>query len=436
MPPGTYQPNSLILICGKFVQFLHQMRNDPVAAESVVLFIDIPHDLPVRDRIVSVLHVASIALIEAIPKQRHHGLPYCLLVIGALAELPDLSVVLPGNYAQRDNAELLHPVFLNDLPHGIPVHRHSPLSLFGQPDAAVIVMWHHRPPGAIVAIVHHTLRPSPMVVIPYLGGHFVVSQQQVRALGTVAGAGIDAPETGIAGASARAIAPQPHRAACAVFDVIPDDIGQVDIHRAGAGFHDDSRFGRQHRLSVRKRSFVAVPYRQCRRVGIGNVDVQDRRLYGQRLFVLSQQTAQVWIVHAEGAVGGIIDVVVNGAAGTAGAKVFAVRRPPGICLCHAHTSLRHGHQAYLTVCSAGWQCAGKEYAQTVERRLRRRSARTAVGDGDRRRHARMEDAVAAPTVVHSRSEKDGIVHTGFIAGRAHLQHAAVVAGGIIPGSET
>ena len=27
------------------------------------------------------------------------------------------------------------------------------------------------------------------------------------------------------------------------------------------------------------------------------------------------------------------------------------------------------------------------------------------------------------------------VHTGFIAGRAHLQHAAVVSGGIIPGSE-
>lgn len=116
----------LFYVSRKLVQFLRQMCDDAIAAESVVLFIDIPHDLPVRDRIVSVLHVASIALIEAIPKQRHHGLPDRFLVVGALAELPDLTIVLPGDHAQRDDAELLHPVFLNDLPHGIPVHRHSP----------------------------------------------------------------------------------------------------------------------------------------------------------------------------------------------------------------------------------------------------------------------------------------------------------------------
>lgn len=130
MPTRTHQSDSLILICGKFVQFLHQMRNDPVASESVVLFIDIPHNLTIWDRIVSVLHVTAIAFVEAITQQRHHGLPDRFLVVGALAELPDLSVVLPGDYAQRDDAELLHPVFLNDFPHGIPVHRHSPLSLF------------------------------------------------------------------------------------------------------------------------------------------------------------------------------------------------------------------------------------------------------------------------------------------------------------------
>ena len=115
----------LVFIGGKFVQFLHEVRDNAVAAESVVLFIDIPHDLPVGDWVVSVLHVAAIALIEAIPQQRHHGLPDCLLVIGVLVKPPDLTVVLPGDHAQRDDAELLHPVFLNDLPNGLPVHRHS-----------------------------------------------------------------------------------------------------------------------------------------------------------------------------------------------------------------------------------------------------------------------------------------------------------------------
>ena len=102
------------------------MRNNAIASESVILLIDVPHDFPVRNRIVSVLHVSAIALVEAIPEQRHHGLSDCLLVIGALVKPLDLTVVLPGDHAQRDDAELLHPVFLNDLPNGLPVHRHSP----------------------------------------------------------------------------------------------------------------------------------------------------------------------------------------------------------------------------------------------------------------------------------------------------------------------
>ena len=121
----------LVFIGGKFVQFLHEVRDNAVAAESVVLFIDIPHDLAVRDRVVSVLHVAAIALIEAIPQQRHHGLPNRLLIVGALVKPLDLTVVLPGDHTQRDDAELLHPVFLNDLPDGLPVHRHSPSLYLG-----------------------------------------------------------------------------------------------------------------------------------------------------------------------------------------------------------------------------------------------------------------------------------------------------------------
>ena len=102
------------------------MRNHTVASESVVLLVDIPHDLTVGDRVVSVLHVTAVTLVKAIPKQGDHRPPDRLLVGGALAQLLQLTVVLPGDNAQRNHAELLHPVFLNDLPHGIPVHRHSP----------------------------------------------------------------------------------------------------------------------------------------------------------------------------------------------------------------------------------------------------------------------------------------------------------------------
>ena len=102
------------------------MRNHTVAAEGVVLLVDIPHDLTVGDGVVSVLHVTAVTFIEAIPEQRDHCLPDRLLVVISLLQLLELSVVLPGNHAQRKYAQLLHPVLLDDLLHGIPVHRHSP----------------------------------------------------------------------------------------------------------------------------------------------------------------------------------------------------------------------------------------------------------------------------------------------------------------------
>ena len=80
------------------------MCNHTVAAESVVLLVDIPHDLTVGDGVISVLHVATVALIEAIAQKCHHGLPDRLLVVGALAELLQLSVVYPGDDTQREYA--------------------------------------------------------------------------------------------------------------------------------------------------------------------------------------------------------------------------------------------------------------------------------------------------------------------------------------------
>ena len=160
----------MILVGRKFVQFLHEVRDNTIAAEGMVLLIDIPHDLTVRDRIVPVLHVAAIAFIKAIPKQRHHGLPDRLLIVGALTELLYLTIVLPGDYAEHDDAKLLHPVFLNDLPHGIPVHRHFPFLLFRQPGTAVVVIRHDLPPGAVIVVPDRRIRSG----FPQYGHFFLV----------------------------------------------------------------------------------------------------------------------------------------------------------------------------------------------------------------------------------------------------------------------
>ena len=117
------------LISGLFIQFFHQVRNHAVAAKSMILLVNVPHDLPVGDWIVTVLHMAAVAFIKAIPEQRDHRLSDCLLIIISLFQFFKLSVVLPGNHTQREYAELLRPVLLDDLLYAIPVHRHSPFIL-------------------------------------------------------------------------------------------------------------------------------------------------------------------------------------------------------------------------------------------------------------------------------------------------------------------
>lgn len=97
--------------------------------------------------------------------------------------------------------------------------------------------------------------------------------------------------------------------------------------------------------------------------------------------------------------------------------------------------LLNGHQADLAVRAAGRQRSGIEYAQTVERRLCCRATRATVGHWDRRRHAGVEHAVAVPVVVYRCPQLHGVVHAGFVACGAHLQHPAVVARGILPCGE-
>lgn len=158
--------SQLVVFIGRlFIQFFHQMRNHTVAAESVVLLVDIPHDLTVGDGVVSVLHVTAVTFIGAIPEQRDHCLPDRLLVVISLLQLLELSVVLPGNHAQRKYAQLLHPVLLDDLLHGIPVHIGIP-PLYLYPGAPTVVIGGHLHPGSSVVIIDRALHPRAAIVVP------------------------------------------------------------------------------------------------------------------------------------------------------------------------------------------------------------------------------------------------------------------------------
>ena len=290
------------------------MRDNSVAAESVVLLVDIPHDLTVGDGVISVLHVATVALIEAIAQKCHHGLPDRLLVVRALTELLQLAVVYPGDDTQREYTELLHPVLLNDLLHSFPVHRHFPLYLYLNPGIAIVVIGYDLNPGAVFVIIGGALHPCAVVVIP--DRRITVGQLQIRALGS-SGAGIVASEIGAGRAAARTVAPQAHGTVGAVPDIRLDDVRQVDVHPSRAGFHLDTRNACQQCLSVGVGGAVVIAEGQGR--GVRRVDVYplNRGGNGQRALVLAQQSAQVREIHPERTVGGVIKVIGGARAGAA-----------------------------------------------------------------------------------------------------------------------
>lgn len=290
------------------------MSDNSVPAKGVVLLIDFPHDLAVGDGVISVLHVATVALIEAIAQKCHHGLPDRLLVVRALTELLQLAVVYPGDDTQREYTELLHPVLLNDLLHSFPVHRHSPLYLYLNPGIAIVVIGHDLNPGAVFVIIGGALHPCAVVVIP--DRRITVCQLQIRALGS-SGAGIVAPEIGAGRAAARTVAPQAHGTVGAVPDIHLDDVRQINVHPSRAGFHLDARDACQQCLSVGVGGAVVIAEGQGR--GVRRVDVYplNRGGDGQRALVLAQQSAQVREIHPERTVGGVIKVIGGARAGAA-----------------------------------------------------------------------------------------------------------------------
>ena len=114
-------------VCRKLVQLFHQMRDHAVAAQSMVLFVNVPHDLAIPDGIEAVADMPFVFLIKPVAQQRHHRQLQRLLVMHIL---PEALVILPGNQAENQRAELLHPVFHNDLENRLPVQPFHFLPLF------------------------------------------------------------------------------------------------------------------------------------------------------------------------------------------------------------------------------------------------------------------------------------------------------------------
>ena len=111
-------------ICRQFLQVRHQMRDHAVSAKRMILVIDILHNLPIPDRIESLLDILLVSLIEPVSEQRDHRHADSFIVRGIVLQLLRLPPVLPCNDSYRQYTNLLNPVFLHCLRNHLPVQRH------------------------------------------------------------------------------------------------------------------------------------------------------------------------------------------------------------------------------------------------------------------------------------------------------------------------
>ena len=114
----------LFWICRQFLQLRHQMRNHSVTALSMILVVDILHDLAVTDGIIPLLNIGLVPLIKPVPEQRDHRQTNRFLIIRFLLQPLYLFSVLPSDNCNRQHACLLHPVFLHRFCNHFPVQRH------------------------------------------------------------------------------------------------------------------------------------------------------------------------------------------------------------------------------------------------------------------------------------------------------------------------
>ena len=151
----------------QLLQFIHQMRDHAISTQSMVLVIDILHDLPIPDRIKSLLHVLLVSLIESVSEQCNHRHADGLIVGGIVLQLLCLSPVLPCDDGHCQHTQLLNPVFLHCLRNHFPVQRHPFLPfLYLNPSASAVIIRNTLNPCAVVAVPHRALLPGTVVAVP------------------------------------------------------------------------------------------------------------------------------------------------------------------------------------------------------------------------------------------------------------------------------
>lgn len=91
------------------------MCNLTISSQTMILVVDVLHYFSVADRIVPLLHMVFVALVKPVSELRHHGLPQGSFILKGLFQLLLLSLILACDHSLYKHADLLYPVFLNDL---------------------------------------------------------------------------------------------------------------------------------------------------------------------------------------------------------------------------------------------------------------------------------------------------------------------------------
>lgn len=68
-------------IGGQVFLFVHQMRDYTIAAQRMILVVDILHDLTITNGVVALRGIGLVALIESVPEQRDHRQTNRLLLL-------------------------------------------------------------------------------------------------------------------------------------------------------------------------------------------------------------------------------------------------------------------------------------------------------------------------------------------------------------------
>lgn len=168
MSPGAIFTSVFTIRIGRqLIQFSPQMRDYPISAKRMILIVDILHDLPILDRIISRLNMLLVPLIKAVTLQRHHCPLQRFLILCVLFQPFHLCSVPPCQYAHRKYTYLLNPVFLHCFSDHFPVQMYPffPV-LYPDPAASAVVIRNALDPCSTAAVPYRALLPGTVIAVP------------------------------------------------------------------------------------------------------------------------------------------------------------------------------------------------------------------------------------------------------------------------------